>query len=118
MSTKTIKLSDGTDTLLPESAVSGTNYCKMADGTLIQWGYKSGILINSDAEVGQEINFPIPFNSSNNVLVCVTPQTALVKNFQTTVTAIKNTSFEVYVYSSYSTAANLTVGWIAIGRWK
>lgn len=109
-------MSDGTNPLLPESAESGTNYCKMADGTLMQYGHKSGIIVNSGATVSETISFPLEFSPIVSVLTI--PQTSLAQYFRTTVNAVSDSSFDVCVHSSYTSSANLTIRWFAIGRWK
>lgn len=116
MATKSIRLSDGADTLLPESAVSSSNYCKMADGTLIQWGYESG------KSNGSEIDFPIAF-------VTNTPEVMIAGyyNSASTIRCIFSanpalTKFTIYAFDSTTGATSTSTGlqfrWIAIGRWK
>jgi len=122
MSTKTIRMTDGTDTILPESAESGPSYCKMADGTLIQWGWISNIDFSTKRQFAVSYNLSIPFvNSSYFVstnlndsirghstgmpnIVDARPETA--SRFQIMCTVNQN-------YDSKNTAY-----WIAIGRWK
>lgn len=116
MATKSIRLSDGTDTLLPECAVSDATYCKMADGTLLQWGYES------NKSSGAEIPFSIPF-------VTNTPEVMIAGyyNAASTLRCVFSANpalnkFTVYAYDTstgaISTATNLQFRWLAIGRWK
>ena len=116
MATKSIRLSDGTDTLLPKSAVSDFNYCKMADGTLLQWGYEA-----SKAS-GAEISFPIPFvtNTPEVMISGYYNAASTIRCIFSNIPALNK--FTVYAYDvstgAISTATNLQFRWLAIGRWK
>lgn len=115
MATKSIRLSDGTDTLLPESATgstytgySGTGYSKMADGTLICWG----TLQNQTALV-TSITFPIEFAVGLPTVVASTG--AGGTRVPIYVEDVTYTGFTIYRASSGS---GIWLRWIAIGRWK
>ena len=118
MATKSIRLSDGTDTLLPESAQSASGYQKNADGTLIQWGVKSGISIPASSNVSATVTFEVQFNINASVSIVVVPETSSPQSFRATVSNVRTDSFVIYAHSTYSASALLTVRWIAIGRWK
>ena len=116
MATKSIRLSDGTDTFLPESAESDSGYCKFADGTLICFGEET-FQTTANAVTQQAVTFPKAFVSSPKMFalgVTGSPQTFRtgVHNIPTTTGGIVNVS------SAYSSAARITVYWLAIGRWK
>lgn len=111
MSTKTIKLSDGTDTLLPESAVSGSNYCKMADGTLIQWGTKTIPANASNAA----ILFSIPFVGSYSISITGNYSNSRALMFATA--SEDGNGFTAYKGVSDLSYAQL-IRWLCIGRWK
>jgi len=115
MATKSIRLSDGTDTLLPESAESASGYQKSADGTLIQWGFQSGIVTPASGTASAIVNFPV---QNYNVSVVAVPETTLAQYFRATVSGISSTAFAINTHSTYTSSASLTVRWIAIGRWK
>ena len=95
---------------------SGSNYCKMPDGTLIQWGN----LTNFKSRM--EANFPIQF-VGNNPCVQVTP----VYNTTTTARCVMSAIGEKSKFTFFafdittgveSTSTTLNFTWIAIGRWK
>lgn len=118
MATKSIRLSDGTDTLLPESAVSASGYQKNADGTLIQWGFQSGIVTPASGTASATVNFAVQFNVNYIVSVVAVPETQLAQYFRSTVSGISPTAFVINTHSTYTSSASLTVRWLAIGRWK
>lgn len=96
---------------------NGRYYCKMPDGTLIQGQSVAGL------SSGDTITFPEAFSASVDA-VLVTPQ----YNTGTTIrcifsaSGITNSKFEVYAFDAttgaISTSSNLSVSWLAIGRWK
>lgn len=112
MASKTITMTDGTDVLYPESALSGTGYCKMADGTLIQWG--EATIASGNTVV--TVSFPQTFSNSNygfSVTGTFNNTRAL-----TWATAGQTTS-QIQVYrgvETYNYAQSLK--WMAVGRWK
>lgn len=110
MATKSIRLSNGTDTLLPESAVSGSRYCKMADGTLIQWGALD-IPANS---TNAQLTFPQSFYDTGWGISITPVYTVSAVDIQYS----GSTKTGVTVYRLPSNQYVQTVKWIAIGRWK
>ena len=109
----------------PISADSGSNYCKMADGTLICWGAITisnvpittqwGSLYESAIQ-SSGVTFPIPFIASPCVVAfaSVSP-TAWLENMGSDITRLG--SFYL-VRPTQSSGSNGYVFWQAIGRWK
>jgi hypothetical protein len=89
---------------------SASNYCKMPDGTLIQWG--NATFDSADGPF-YAIAFPMTFSSSSKH-VYLTEQSAGVV-FR--VPAISNTGCTAMVLSGTFTGTQ-DVAWLAIGRWK
>lgn len=118
MATKSIRLSDGTDTLLPESAVSGSKYQKCADGTLIIWGSDS-LQIPPSQEVSVSLTFAIPFVGSTPIVVA-NSLTARPQQLCVAPSSVSLTGFTLAGWNAVSTTTTYTTyyAWIAIGRWK
>ena len=91
---------------------SGTNYCKMSDGTLIQWG-EAIIPIESPSIT---VTFPLPFFSANYSITAMGVFT-FTRDIDFVYAAQTTTKIDIY-----HGAADLThaVGfkWMAVGRWK
>lgn len=108
MATKSIRLSDGTDTLLPESAESSGTYCKMADGTLICYGTLA-IPVGSYVAT---VTLPKSFTNINyKVAVC-----ALESGITCNISGTKYTG--AFTLGRAPNTAVSNFDWIAIGRWK
>lgn len=127
MSTKTIKLSDGTNTLLPESAEStvddnGIFVLKLADGTLIQAGRFAVASISGSSVVNQEVSFPKSFVGWTPIVICVPKGYYVTTNFWSIKTMVLGTDiakFNVRIVNDSSSAqTNVACQYIAIGRWK
>lgn len=115
MATKSIRLSDGTNTLLPESAQSGTGYQKCADGTLICWGLPNiTVAANSTGEISVSLS---PTFTANPVLVA-TPLAHSPSVFSISWEGLSTTGAKLRVANSYSQSLSTTIAWVAIGRWK
>ena len=84
---------------------SSSNYCKLPDGTLIQW--ISGVLNEWMGSFG----FPLPFIDTNFV-VCASDSTADGNRYAVSAAPANNAA--VYVYGQVGLKVNI----IAIGRWK
>lgn len=112
MATKTIRLSNGTDKLLPESAESGTGYCKLADGTLIQWG--ENIIAATNSKV--HITFPISFINAAYAM-CALPLFNSTRAVSCVVAGQVATGMDIY-RSSNDLSSTQQIYWLAIGRWK
>ena len=87
---------------------SDSNYCKMPDGTLIQWGTTS--VTGLTATVQMPLSFK---DTSYYVLITLVANTNSVTN----VTAIN--PFEVGRFAiGVNTPPSGGARWLAIGRWK
>ena len=93
---------------------SGTGYCKMPDGTLIQWG-SSSIVTKQNAVVENIITYPIPFYDANMAIAVdkLTSATSCV----ITANAFNNTTMTIAVYDTVNNTTRYFT-WLAIGRWK
>ena len=126
MATKSIRLRDGTDTLLPEAGEYGSNsngfYLKLADGTLIQWGRKTGLSFSNQTILEGTETLPLAFiatgyslsgngaSSSNNSYVFrlgMNPSTT--STFGWTLASGSGSAITINNRGFY---------WVAIGRWK
>ena len=94
---------------------SGSSYCKMPDGTLIQWGEER------DKSNQAQITFSEAYVSIPTVFL--TP----VYNYQRTVrcslgVVATTTGFTLWAYdtdtNNWSTSTDLWFYWVAVGRWK
>jgi hypothetical protein len=93
---------------------SGSGYCKMPDGTLIQFGYAS-ILAE---RLFLLLKFPTQF-VNNSYAFTATPEFRDTRDvWMTYYDNSSNPTGSIYVYrnTALSTAQNFS--WIAIGRWK
>lgn len=116
MATKSIRLSDGTDTLLPESAQSASGYQKCADGTLIQWGVATNSAVAATSTVDMPVVFKYPFIANPIVLVSLL---AYVPDlFAASSNGITKTGFTGRFKNGYTQSISANLYWIAIGRWK
>lgn len=102
-----------------EPIISDSNYCKMPDGTLLQWLTVSAGDIEANATATKTVTFPVAFiNTSYRIIA--SPQSTTVPGrrsacggSRTTTTATIN--FE----NNYSGAwASPSAEILAIGRWK
>ena len=91
---------------------SGSGYCKMPDGTLLQWGSKA-IAANS---TNVSITFDIPFASANAYSFTAIPRYQNSSNVVLTIAS--QTASSISVYRATSTSYEQSVVWQAIGRWK
>ena len=118
MSDKVIQIKDGSDNALPISNDSSTNYCKMPDGTLIQWGSETFTNLAASSTGDAEADYPIPFESVPRAFVTVANSSlphqfiACVQNYGS------KSKIRIRVRNGYSSATTVTVNWLAIGRWK
>lgn len=116
-------------------AVGESNYVKLFDGTLIQWGIQSGSVPAGSAYADYVINYPVPFHSSTgNPCVVIgntaygdgtSTQTNVCLVFATKVNAAETllTAFTCRFWKQASVGASTNTpspvaAWIAIGRWK
>lgn len=100
---------------------SDTGYCKMPDGTLIQWGSEtySGTIAANGGTAQATVTFPINFINGVGMTIHVSLLTS-VPAFRTATPASRGAaSVNVNIQNNYSAAAEgATFLWLAIGRWK
>lgn len=99
--------------------ISGTNYIKMPDGTLICWG-KVTFPASSVGTQQVEVNFPVSFIEAPRV-VTSWRDSAAVPNFMGEVwTQNQSTTASKLILNAQrkSTSYNWYADYIAIGRWK
>lgn len=92
---------------------SASNYCKMPDGTLIQWG-QGNIQTTAGSSVNKTINFSQAFNNVNYIAIGLNPNTG--DPITMTASAYTDTSMRVNVKDIATTTRYFT--WFVIGRWK
>ena len=96
---------------------SGSNYCKMSDGTMIQWGVND-VQCDTNGGVFGKIgsgNFTFPKSfASRPVMTCNIEETAGFWN--ATIVNITTTGFAIWIAGDNTIVK--PVYWIAIGRWK
>lgn len=122
MATKSIRLSNGTDTLLPESATSGSGYQKCADGTLICYG---SVAFLASAVGGQTVSvtFPIAFNGIPRVTISPKDTSNFYTHMDNVTVlwggATPTSATTLYAWANRKNAQyNWYCDYIAIGRWK
>ena len=104
MATSTINMTNS-------GAVSGSGgYCKMGDGTLMQWG---SVVVPS-GNYTQQISFPQEFADRTKITIQVTP---LSGGTVWNVNYSDVTTTGASVGRTPNTSAS-TYYWLAIGRWK
>lgn len=100
---------------------SGGSYCKLPDGTLIQWGQVSAFNLSSgvlSATVSMtqdfaDLNYSVMLTPQRNGIAYVTTP-FFEANANGNVTRTVNS----FAIAANGTNANITVNWFAIGRWK
>lgn len=97
---------------------SSSNYCKMPDGTLMQWGTVGGYY-SGDREL--EVTFPIQYISNPTVTLTNAPGSS-TENYRKVINSISYVNkdkFKIYQTNVDSTYNNVhNVVWNAVGRWK
>lgn len=108
---------------------SGTGYCKMPDGTLIQWGSLIVEQGSTAQYVGQtyqmpvSISLPIPFVDTNYRVFGSSKFViggAVAIGHDVSLSTESSAYIRAWDYTSrtLSSSATLKIWWIAIGRWK
>ena len=99
-------------------AEEGIDYCKMPDGTLIQWGpvgeYHSGSTYTYTITLTQA------FSSSSYYVTATGAYFSDATSYEgviCTVKIVSKTSFEIHVRNATANYTN-ALRWIAVGRWK
>lgn len=103
----------------PVNNDSGNNYCKMPDGTLIQWGTKSySGTIAAGGTATDTVTFPTSFANSSYSLIC-NLLTSVPSQRTASLSTRSVSSATISLQNTYSSASDgATYSWIAIGRWK
>lgn len=118
MSNKIIQIKDGSDNVLPINNEGTSGYCKMADGTLMQWG----VLINTSSGY-TSITYNISFVDDSYVFMA-TPRysDSYPKLDYRTIAQKSGLSAGVVNFKPLSSTGSYTTAaladWFAIGRWK
>lgn len=110
--------------VFPTKSDSDAGYCKMPDGTLIQYGYFENPLSGSSYTGAKAIALNEAF--VNNYSVIANSQYKMYASGYTgldifcVTQAISNTSIAIYLRKTDGTIPQypIIVHWIAIGRWK
>lgn len=107
---------------------SGNGYCKMPDGTLIQWGNSANLAFNITTSISgtgmfrgsYQINFPISFSSATYVISGSSQySTGLSFPFGAPYSGMVASYASVYIYNDTSKSGNEgRINWLAVGRWK
>lgn len=97
---------------------SGSNYCKMPDGTLIQWGVIGGY--QSAKRRDLTVNFPISFLNTDAYQVFVTSMFSSESTPYECLGIVKHVSASQCIIHQVNATDNYsnTIAWLAIGRWK
>lgn len=93
---------------------STSGYCKMADGTLIQWG--AGSVASTKGQFSrQSVSFAVPFTTvyPDMFVTGLTEDTTMV----CTVSNRTATGAQISIHQNSSTRT-IYFSWLAIGRWK
>lgn len=117
MAKKTVRLDDGQgNTLYPEAAESGTNYVKLADGTLIQWGIGSKS-VSAQSQAEDAITFDSTYISAPKVIISVISSYPNMLSVGTLSASTRG--FKAILANNYqATSATINYTWVAFGRWK
>lgn len=101
-----IKIQDGSTDVLPVGAKSGSDYCKMPDGTMIQWGTAT---ITSGTD-----RITISYKQFT-----ATPSVLVTSMYSGTYRANNvYTYYAIIVCNEGNVSGNKLIYWQAIGRWK
>lgn len=127
MANKSIRLTDGTNNLYPEGAVTGSNsngtYIKFADGTLVQYGTKTiSVTLSQIASSGvyyqsKTLNMPLSFASTTYT---ISGSSRYSTGHILPLGGIPNTVSQanICIYDFYARSGNVSVYWMAVGKWK
>lgn len=97
---------------------SEDGYCKMPDGTLIQWGSIGGY--EEAKRKDYTITFPIAFDTSYTYAMTANGRFFSDPNSYETVCTCKMVSATQAIVHVYNASTNYinAVFWVAVGRWK
>ena len=97
---------------------SGTGYCKMPDGTLIQWGIVTAALPAS----GEDTETIGLANSYITTPIISLLQSVIdadwCKDYVISASNVSTTGFSIRIKNKTTTAGTYTFNWITIGCWK
>ena len=91
---------------------SGANYCKMPDGTLIQWGEAS--IQTGDAKT--TVTLPLAFVNVNYAIMAMGDYT-FTRDIDFVYGAQTTTAIDIY-HGNPDITHTVTFKWVTIGRWK
>lgn len=100
---------------------SGASYCKLPDGTLIQWGDFSSFTL-SNSFLSGTISFPLPFVDSNFKIMtnpgrnCIAYLNSPICEGSVSGNIVRTVNS--CVISAKGTSANISIQYLAVGRWK
>lgn len=99
----------------------GAGYCKLPDGTMIQWGVVTGLSFSNEAKLEGTQSFSQTFYSSPTIIAGGISTGVSEYAFRIGAYASSGSSFSWSMHSG--TGAAITVSnrgfqWLAIGRWK
>lgn len=97
---------------------SNTGYCKMPDGTLLQWGN-----IGGGGASGTSKNFPVTFDIPFTAAPCIAfgtynDSSGHYDNISTSYFDLTENGFTARLSRTSSSYIGAVVRWIAIGQWK
>ena len=97
---------------------SASGYCKMPDGTLIQWGSSGGY--SSGNSRTDDVTLSIPFVDNSYRVVANGWYNGSDESNYNVLCIVNNTSLTKFKIHIRNISANYTnvVLWLAIGRWK
>lgn len=94
----------------------GAGYCKMPDGTLIQWGYAHQDSVTANDTVTLSVSFQKSFTAVPAITLShiIRWPTLLSSSFMDATV----TGFDIRATNLYNNTLDIWVAWTAIGRWK
>ena len=100
-----------------QQIVSGSNYCKLPDGTLMCWGRVRISNIATKTTEYTTVSFPVPFLEVPSVIVSLY-NTTRPDLFMSVAGVTSASAVRIYIYNGHSSTQNLDAAWVATGRWK
>lgn len=88
---------------------NGTGYTKLPNGKILQWGSAS-----AQASGGRLVNFPVPFSSTQQVSIIVTPKDVAKPN-QAAAAIYSNSQFVIAAWDGSNIAVDTELYWYAMG---
>lgn len=99
---------------------SGSNYCKMPDGTLICWGLTDWKTTQANSTADISVTFPVEFISDPVIIAGMGSDSsaAEIGNISVATYSRSSTGVTFRIFSKAGTTRSPRVFWLAIGRWK